>query len=265
MYSFPEVSLLITHYKRSKSLENLLSAFERLNCKFGEVIVSDDGSSAEHLDYVKDVLSKKYEFKLITTPKNKGLGNNINKGQDVIKTPYTLYVQEDFEPLSKFPDVLVDSLKYIEEYPDLDFIRFYSYLPYPYTRPFERDTRFIEMYIPFIALNYSKITIYSDHPHLRRSNFFSKFGKYREGLNPERTEYWMCISVLQNKGKGILYDDFKGLFVQKNTTSEPSTMIRKENWRRKNTILVRFIRYTYRQIRFNFDIKFVKIKRRTGI
>ena len=33
-----------------------------------------------------------------------GLGNNINKGQDAVKTPLTLYVQEDFTPAAIFPE-----------------------------------------------------------------------------------------------------------------------------------------------------------------
>src|SRR5581483_2813921 len=96
-YSFPGVTLLITVYNRSRSLERLLAAFKQLHCRFDDIVVSDDGSSPEHISRIK-ALQSVYPFRLITAPKNGGLGQNINKGQDAISTPYTLYVQEDFVP-----------------------------------------------------------------------------------------------------------------------------------------------------------------------
>src|SRR5690554_2565351 len=94
MNYFPEISLLVTHYNRAKSLENLLESFHLLKCVFGGIVVSDDGSRQEHLDYVKS-LQAKYSIRLLCAAQNKGLGNNINKGQDAVMTPFTLYIQED--------------------------------------------------------------------------------------------------------------------------------------------------------------------------
>src|SRR5690606_18533315 len=108
-YYFEEISLLITHYNRSSSLERLLAAFKKLDCRFKEVIVSDDGSKIEHLNALIE-LRNEYGFTLITSPENKGLGNNINKGQDAVVTPYTLYVQEDFMLSHLFPEKLERAL-----------------------------------------------------------------------------------------------------------------------------------------------------------
>ena len=47
--SFPGVTLLVTVYNRSRSLDRLLDAFKQLNCHFGDIVVSDDGSKPEHL------------------------------------------------------------------------------------------------------------------------------------------------------------------------------------------------------------------------
>ena len=80
---FNNVSLLITHYNRSRSLERLLKTFSNQHIHFGEIIVSDDGSKQEHLDLIH-YLQQQYHFRLVTTPVNKGLGNNINKGQDAV-------------------------------------------------------------------------------------------------------------------------------------------------------------------------------------
>ena len=102
-YKFDDVSLLITHYNRSESLESLLNAFKALNCAFDEIVVSDDGSAEFHLAKLKS-LQDSFNFKLITTAKNKGLGNNLNKGQAAVTMASTLYVQEDFIPTPLFPE-----------------------------------------------------------------------------------------------------------------------------------------------------------------
>lgn len=250
MNHFPKIGLLITHYNRTKSLENLLKAFQSLNCTFGNIIVSDDGSKREHLDKVKD-LQLKYSFQLICASENKGLGNNINKGQDAVKVPFTLYIQEDFEPNDVFPERLKEAYDLMRKDSNLDIVRFYAYYPYPYLKYF--NEHFSEMWIKPFAINYRKIYSYSDHPHLRRSSFFEKFGRYAEGLKGDRTEYKMCISFLKNKGKGLFYNNYQELFHQKNTCEEPSTMIR-SNWRSSNNFFIASLRYIYRQIKYNYDI-----------
>lgn len=251
---FSNVTLLVTHYNRSSSLSRLLKAFADLGCTFGEIIVSDDCSKPEHLSTLKE-LQAVYNYQLITTPVNKGLGNNINKGQDAVKTLYTLYVQEDFVPTENFPSRFIDALDIMDVRPDFDIVRFYSYLKYPYLKPYRNG--FSEMYIKPWFMQYRKIYFYSDHPHLRRTSFLSKFGRYAEGKNVDRTEYRMCISFIQRKGKGLFYDNFKELFVQKNSETEPSCLTRSK-WTRSNNFVIRLIRDTYRQVRYNFDLLFVK-------
>ncbi|RZK35564.1 MAG: glycosyltransferase, partial [Hymenobacter sp.] len=112
-HSFGEVTLLITHYNRSSSLERLLRTFNDIGCNFGSIIISDDGSQPEHLKKVQELQSI-YNFMLLTTPENKGLGNNINKGQDAVTTLYTLYVQEDFVPKASFSVHFTDALTFMQ-------------------------------------------------------------------------------------------------------------------------------------------------------
>ncbi|MVM37344.1 glycosyltransferase [Spirosoma sp. HMF3257] len=253
-YEFPTVTLLITHYNRSSSLENLLTTFQRLNCRFGDIVVSDDGSKEPHQHHLNQ-LKEIFSFQLITTPVNRGLGNNINKGQDAVKTPYTLYVQEDFEPTSEFPDKFVDALTIFDQQPQFDIIRFYAYMRYPYLKPFTEA--FSEMFIPIWAINYKKLYFYSDHPHLRRSSFLEKFGRYVEGIHPDQTEYRMSISFIQKKGKGLFYNHYKQLFDQKNSQEEPSTIHRKRWTFSKNPFIATY-RYLYRHLKFNYDIHFMR-------
>lgn len=259
-YHFDEITLLITHYNRSKSLERQLTAFKELNCTFEEVIVTDDGSKPEHLLKLQE-LQQIFSFRLLTTPVNKGLGNNNNKGQDAVKSTYTLYVQEDFVPTSKFPEVFVRSVKLIKEQSDLDIIRFYSYFLYPYLKPFDNEFSLLDFHgAPWYA-NHRKFYFYSDHPHLRRSNFFEKFGRYKEGVRGDYTEYRMSLSLIQKKAKGIFYTKFNELFEQKNTSDEPSTMLdERPDWKLSPNPLVRTMRFFYLIFKFSrwsLDLVFI--------
>ncbi len=248
--NFPAVTLLVTHYNRSQSLQCLLQAFR--NVRFAEIVVSDDCSQAAHLAALEDLSTGDIPFKLLKAPKNGGLGNNINKGQDHIRTPYTLYVQEDFVPTEKFLEKFQNALDMMEGDKTIDFIRFYGYLRYPYLKP-TNEFGFAEMYLPSLAYKYKKIYQYSDHPHLRRSNFLTKFGRYKEGVSVDRSEYNMCISFLRNRGRAYFYNDFQTLFDQRNTNDEPSTIDRR-NWRNSSNFFIGALRNVYRQAKYNFDI-----------
>lgn len=254
-YQFKDVSLLITHYNRSESLENLLNAFKSLNCQFQETIVSDDGSTDIHLNRIKD-LQQTFDFKLVTSAKNQGLGNNLNKGQAAVTSGLTLYIQEDFIPTAKFPEEFQKALNIFNTQKDLDIIRFYAYVKYPYLEDYKDG--FSIMHIKPWHADYQKIYYYSDHPHLRRSNFNQKFGKYAEGIKGDRTEYQMCLSFIQKKGKGLFYNDFQSLFEQKNSEAEPSTMTRTNLTQSRNPFITA-LRYVYRQVKYNYDINFYKV------
>lgn len=250
MDQFKTITLLITHYNRSQSLERLLKSFAAQQINFGDIVVSDDGSKPEHINYLKTIASQ-YNFRLITTTRNSGLGNNINKGQDAVKTPYTLYIQEDFDPQPGYGGHLKDALDIMQERPDIDMIRFYAYFKYPYLKPFRKG--FSEMIFKVWYPGYRKFHCYSDHPHLRRSNFFERFGRYREGLKGDRTEFLMAISFLKHQGKAMFYEDFKGLFNQLNSDDEPSTMTR-SNFRQSDNPFIAFARMLYRNVKHNYDL-----------
>src|ERR1043165_2616981 len=156
---FPGVTLLITVYNRSRSLERLLAALEALSCRFEDTVVSDDGSKPEHVEYIKE-LQERFPFRLILSPKNMGLGNNLNKGQDAVTTPYTLYVQEDFVPKSIFPQYLNEALAHMDDRKELDLVRFYSYFRYPCLKPVKKGLS--EMQFNLLHPGYRKYYMYSD-------------------------------------------------------------------------------------------------------
>ncbi|NCI45555.1 glycosyltransferase [Sediminibacterium soli] len=249
---FPEVTLLVTHYNRSSSLERLLRSFAAIHCSFGDIVVSDDGSSSEHLHRLKE-LEAELDFRLVTTPVNRGLGNNINKGQDAVTTAYTLYVQEDFEPAQDFAVHFANAMSIMQERPEMDMARFYAYFKYPYLKPLRNG--FSEMIFRITLPGYKKFFYYSDHPHLRRSNFLEKFGRYAEGVKGDVTEYRMMLSFLRKKGKAIYYDKYRELFFQKNSAAEPSTM-KRNMLRESNNIFIHLAREIYRHLKFNRDYLF---------
>ena len=250
---FGDITLLTTHYNRSHSLERLLGTFENEQIRFNEIVISDDGSRPEHLKRLKE-LEEKYKLRIIYSDKNRGLANNLNKGQAVIGTPYTLYVQEDFVPTEKFAQSLNDGWSLIKENPDIDLVRFYAYKKYPYRKPLKNG--FSEMEFHFWRPNFWQFYCYSDHPHLRRSNFTEKFGQYREGINSDKAEYLMMISFLKKKGKAIIHEDYQGIFDQKNDSQEPSQVGRKrfkKYIQLTDFFLIRIIRTVYRNLKFRFD------------
>jgi glycosyltransferase involved in cell wall biosynthesis len=246
-YHFDEVTLLVTHYNRSASLERLLLTFKTLGCSFAAIVVSDDGSQSAHQLKLKE-LQTIHDFDLITTPINKGLGNNINKGQDAVKTPYTLYIQEDFVPKPSFVPHFSDALDIMKNDNAIDTVRFYAYFKYPYTKPYKKGFSEMIFHRSILYSNHLKFYCYSDHPHLRRSNFFEKFGRYAEGIKGDLTEFDMALSFIKNKGKGLLYDDITGIIDQSNSTTEPSTMQR-SNWRESNNLLAQIARSVYLKFR----------------
>ncbi len=261
MASFSDISLLVTHYNRSRSLEKLLQRLHELDLRFQEIVISDDGSKPEHLDYIK-TLQTKYKFKLINTPKNQGLGNNINKGQNAINTPYILYLQEDFVPQTKFAEKLEKAHQFLQEDADLDFVRFYAYYKFPNLTPVSDG--FSEMHFSHSKFwqGYRKFYVYSDHPHLRRQTFFDRFGKYQEGIKPDRTEYNMMMQVLAGNPKAYFYDDINVLLSQENSAEEPSS-IKRNFFRNSNSYFSVLAREIYRYVRFNLELFIFKVKRKT--
>ena len=252
--NFKDITLLITHYNRSKSLERLLHAFEELDCYFDDIVVSDDCSSIEHLTHLRK-LQNQFPFRLITAEKNMGLGNNINKGHDAVLTNLILYVQEDFVPTKEFSVNFQKGLEIFQNNKDLDIVRFYAYFKYPYLK--DISSGYSEMKFKIWYPGYRKFYMYSDHPHLVRNNFLNKFGRFTELVNPDVGEYNMMLSFLQKKGKGLFFNNFQDLFLQINTSSEPST-IKRTKLRESKILIIILVKHLYRHIKFNFNYLFKK-------
>ncbi len=240
-FYYPGVTLLITHYNRSKSLERLLINLKNLQCTFEDIVVSDDGSRPEHQEKLKE-MQPVYNFRIISAPVNKGFPNCINKGQDAVKTPYTIYIQEDFDPTPLFPPHLADALQLMNENKDLDYIRFWSFYRFPTLKPYAKG--FSETIFNPWNFNHLNFFMYSDNPHLRRSNFLEKFGRYQEGIKGDVSEHNQAIRFIQRKGKGLFYEQYETLFEHKNSEDEPSSFDR-ASWRQSRSPIFLFMRAIY--------------------
>lgn len=241
---FDDVTLMITHYNRSQSLERLLRELKKSKCSFADIVISDDSSAPEHLDYIKN-LKNEFEFTLVTGHVNKGLGNNLNKGHDAVKTPFTLYIQEDFIPLANFATNLRNGYSLLKERPDFDMVRFYAYEKYPYLKPYKYG--FSEMLFKWWYPGLNKFAFYSDHPHLKRNTFEQKFGRYLEGTSGDKTEFTMMISFIKNGGKAFFFEEHKSVLEQVNSSEEPSTM-KRNMWRNSDNFFVKHLRTFYRYV-----------------
>jgi len=241
-YFFKDVTLLITHYNRWRSLERLLTSLKKLNCTFEDIVVSDDASRPEHLDEVKRMQSI-FNYRLITTPKNGGYGNCINKGMDQIHTPYTLYLQEDFVPFAIFPENFKNALQIMNEDLSVDYIRFWAIgEQHIDLKPYKWG--FSEMVFKFWNPYHLKFYQFSDTPNIKRSTFTKKFGRYREGIHGDLTDYYMAISFLHNKGKGLFYNDYTALFSHDNS-DEASVSRPLTHWKQSGSIPVRVMRFFF--------------------
>lgn len=216
-----KVGLLITHYKRPESLRKLLEKFEELEVKFAQIVVSDDGSGEPYESQLES-MKKDFNFDLVLTPVNAGLGNNINKGQDQLRTPYTIYVQEDFLPTEKFVEGFLKAQTYMEDDISIDMVKFWCWHSYPYLRGYKDSEDYKLANFKVFAIDPYRFFLYGDPPHLRRSNFFEKFGRYTEGIPAPKTEKAMAMSFLQ-KGGRALWHESRDMFIHENSEDEPST------------------------------------------
>ncbi len=256
-FYFPGVTLLITHYNRSSSLERLLSTFRTLGCRFEDIVVSDDASNPIHQEKLKE-LQHLYKFRLIPGPVNKGFPANMNKGQEAVTTPLTMYVQEDFVPQPGCGPHLLEAMQFLNEDESLDYIRFWSFYRYPTLKPYGKG--FSQTIFSPWNLSHLKFFMYSDNPHIRRSSFLNKFGRYQEDIKGDIAEYRMSVSYMQKKGKGLFYEDFDKLFVHENPPDEPSTQGRAD-WRQSRNpafLLLRWLYLRYKWLKSTMDLKFLR-------
>lgn len=179
------ISLVTFSYNRSGFLHNAISYFYK-NCDIPpsdiELIISDDGSSHEHIEAIKKIALKFNADKLLLH-EHGGLGYNQNCGIKEASCPYIFHLQDDFALMneSKGKNIINVGIKILDTHEDIDLVCF----------RYDNEPESIGYYDGEIGYltTIDGIDIkrmcgglftYSDGPHLKRSNFHQKYGYYEE-------------------------------------------------------------------------------------
>jgi glycosyltransferase involved in cell wall biosynthesis len=204
-----EVSVLFISYNRSDLLEIALHSVRR-RMDFGnlrvEFIVSDDASDAVHLSRIRSLPFDKY----VLSAANRGLGNNCNKGIAATEGHYILQIQDDFEFVGA-GTLIFTALKILQADCDVGIIQLTPETPgVPHeVRRLPNGTEYLVFENDGLPqLRDTGARPYSDRPHLKRRQFCSDIGSYREGIRLDVMELmyqqqvacqkrWRVASIVQ--------------------------------------------------------------------
>ena len=187
---FPKVSVVFITYNRPDFLVEAINGI-RNNCNYPnlELIVTDDCSKPPIGKYLKDLQIDIFA-KSETT---QGLGANSNKGIQAAEGKYILHHQDDFECISTEP-FIEKSIQIMQTHPDIGLVRLHHSTMFP-----NKIDCALPDGTPYSILGFDQpkdmknnIYIYSDHPHLKKSDFHDKSGYFTEGLEVGETEDEFC-------------------------------------------------------------------------
>ena len=189
MSNSADVSVLFITYNRSDLLAIAVAALrERLSTGNLQVeyIASDDASTTEHLAQIRALLFDKIVF----SDRNRGLGNNCNKGIAAARGRYILQVQDDCKFVGSEAD-LQTALRILDADCDVGVLQLTPQTPW-----LSHETRRLADGIEYDVyendgdpeLRASGVRPYSDQPHLKRREFCLEIGPYAEGVPMTRME-----------------------------------------------------------------------------
>ena len=189
-----KISFLITHYNRPDDLFQCISGIQKLKIANYEIVVSDDGSTAENLKLIEnDTIDK-----IILAPKNQGLAANINKGIKACEGEYIIYCQEDFILDPELQMVLPHCMDLIS-CESVDMIRFVSNVKFNKLIQISKEVQLIPKFsFKNFQTNYYQ---YSDHPFMVKKNFYESYGCYLENTSGRYGETEYAIRILKSKAK----------------------------------------------------------------
>lgn len=213
MTDIPLVSVIFITYKRLDLLTRTYEAFRSI-CTYPklEYILCDDGSPRALQKKMRELQFDTYLF----AEKNKGLGNNQNKGIVAAKGEYLLQLQDDW--LCHGPgDFIQGALEVFAKKPDIGLIRLWNHKGFniPYDLYQTADGRRVRIYesvydhLPSERHDY----VYSDRPHIKRRSFHEKLGYYREDIFMNDMEIEFCERFeKQTEIKGATIEEYAETF-----------------------------------------------------
>ncbi len=216
------LSILITHFNRPKALQSCLKAINDLELNIPyEVVVSDDGSSADNLMMIQDFSIDH----LLVSKNNKGLAANLNKGIKNCMGDYILYCQEDFLIKPSFKEILPECFEILDS-KKLDFIRFQANYKFQKLIPITKNINRIPK---FSFKNFMINTFqYSDNLFMTTPEFYKEHGYYLENTSGDYGETEYAIRILNSGAKIGISTTY---YVQQNTSS--SSVMRNPSVKKK--------------------------------
>ena len=189
-----QISFLITHYNRPSDLAECLNGIRAIPISNYEIVVSDDGSTAENIKMIQSYKADQ----LILATVNQGLAANINKGLVACRGEYIIYCQEDFVLSSEIVNILPECLELLQN-KKADMIRFTSNFLFKKTIPLTNKIRRIPKF-SFCNFLYNYYQ-YSDHPFITTKTFYDKYGYYQEETSGRYGETEYAIRILKSNAK----------------------------------------------------------------
>ncbi|MFK7782438.1 glycosyltransferase family 2 protein [Psychroserpens sp.] len=222
------LSILITHFNRPEALAICIEAIIKIEFPIPiELVVSDDGSQLKYLDQLQDLPIDT----LVTTPVNKGLASNLNRGIKACKGDYILYVQEDFIIKPEILNVLPESFELLNS-KQLDMVRFRANYVFSHLIPL---TNHVSRIPKFSIRNFNINTFqYSDNPFLSTPAFFERLNYFLENSSGPYGETEFAIRVLKSKSKiGIADKNYFGANVESSSVMVTETVKKRLGFKRK--------------------------------
>jgi len=106
----PEVSVIIPIYNGADTIPVVLEALYRSTARDFEVVIINDGSTDNSLEVLKG-LSKKYPFRLISFPENRGVSKARNAGAAAARGEIILFIDADCIVLTDTIEQAVKALR----------------------------------------------------------------------------------------------------------------------------------------------------------
>ena len=216
------ISFIMTSLDRGPTLKTTVDTLRAKATTPFELIIADDGSQ----DETKRIINELRPGMAIFNPKRSGLGANMNRGIAAAGGDYHFILQDDFAARFNLDKYLQLAISALERFQDIDLIRFGSLMDsvrwFPdIHKKSTRKTRLAHVTEERRQINGHEIVVvtaknpkvdvfvYSDNPHLRRSDFCAKYGSYKENVKTSETEIDFMRRYNANGGKAAWFLDFE--------------------------------------------------------
>lgn len=179
----PDISVLLVTYNRSDMLERTVHFLREradLDGLIVEYVITDDASEPAHLDRVLSLAADTH----VTSPVNRGLGHNCNKGIAACAGKLIFQLQDDWEFLGP-ADVLKTAMRILDADPEIGVVQLIDAVP---DLPHELRTLADGIAYRVFANDGlsqrrpSGARPYSDQPHVKHRQFIHDIGPYQEGV-----------------------------------------------------------------------------------